>query len=154
MIWKWPDWCFRPRFCTCKAILGRAQPGRMRWILSWSMPLAKDRLLDLLASSPARYHWTTDAPKHEFKIHCDDIYNIAFDLSLFSFISLPPTIQYICSQLLSALQVTVLVSLHTSQQPTSVLYLPSVNRCCILSLERQKGLTTSHINMQLDPFYL
>ena len=25
-------WCFRPRFSTVKAILGRRQPGRMRWI--------------------------------------------------------------------------------------------------------------------------
>ena len=24
------DWCFRPRCCTCKAILGRGQPGLMR----------------------------------------------------------------------------------------------------------------------------
>ena len=27
------DWCFRPRFCTCKAILGWGQPGLMRIIL-------------------------------------------------------------------------------------------------------------------------
>ena len=55
------DWCFRPRFCTVKAILARRQHGRMR-ILLWIMPLAQHRSLDLLASSPARYHWTTDAP--------------------------------------------------------------------------------------------
>ena len=25
--WKWNEWCFRPRFCTCKAILGRCNLG-------------------------------------------------------------------------------------------------------------------------------
>ena len=36
---KWNDWC------TCKAILGRRQPGLMRWILLWIMPLVSiDRL--------------------------------------------------------------------------------------------------------------
>ena len=29
---KWNELCFRPRFCTCKAILYRGQPGLMRWI--------------------------------------------------------------------------------------------------------------------------
>ena len=61
---KWNDWCFRPRFCTVKAILGQRQPGRIRGILSWIMPLAQDRSPDLLACSPARYHCTTDAPCH------------------------------------------------------------------------------------------
>ena len=56
------EWCFRPRFCTVKAILGRRQPGRMRWILLWNMSLAQDRSLDLLASSPACYRCTMDAP--------------------------------------------------------------------------------------------
>ena len=50
------EWCFKPRFCTCKAILGRGQPGVMRWILLWIMPLVQDRSLDLLTSSPARYN--------------------------------------------------------------------------------------------------
>ena len=45
----------------CKAILGRGQPGLMRWIL-WNMPLVQDRSLDLLTSSPVRYHCATDAP--------------------------------------------------------------------------------------------
>ena len=27
------EWCFRPQFCTCKTILGWAQPGLMRWML-------------------------------------------------------------------------------------------------------------------------
>ena len=31
-------WCFRSRFCTCKAILGRGQPGPMRWILLEPLP--------------------------------------------------------------------------------------------------------------------
>ena len=26
------EWCFKPLFCTVKAILGRRQPGRMRFI--------------------------------------------------------------------------------------------------------------------------
>ena len=37
-------------------------PGIIRWILLWIMPLVQDRSLDLLASSPARYQWITDAP--------------------------------------------------------------------------------------------
>ena len=49
-------------FCTCNGILGRGQPGRMRWILLCIMPQVQDRSLDLLSSSPARYHCTTDAP--------------------------------------------------------------------------------------------
>ena len=32
------DGCFRPWFCTCKAILGRGQPRLMRWILLWTRP--------------------------------------------------------------------------------------------------------------------
>ena len=31
-------WCFRPRFCTVKFILGRRQPGWMKWILLWTIP--------------------------------------------------------------------------------------------------------------------
>ena len=30
------EWCFRPRFCTVLAILGRRQPGRMRCMYSMS----------------------------------------------------------------------------------------------------------------------
>ena len=30
IIWM-NDWCFRPRFCTVKAILGRRQPGWIIW---------------------------------------------------------------------------------------------------------------------------
>ena len=56
------DWCFRPRFCTYKAILGWGQPGLMGWILLWILPLVQDRSLDLLASSTSRYHCTTDVP--------------------------------------------------------------------------------------------
>ena len=44
-----------------KAILGRGQPGLMRLILSWIMPLVQDRSLDLLTSSPSRYYCTTGA---------------------------------------------------------------------------------------------
>ena len=54
--------CFRPRFCTCKAILRRGQPELMRWILLWIMLLVQDQSLDLLTSSPARYHCAMDAP--------------------------------------------------------------------------------------------
>ena len=60
-IINWNDCCVRPRFCTVKAILGWRQPGRMRWILLWTMPLAQDQSLDVLVSSPGRYHCTTDA---------------------------------------------------------------------------------------------
>ena len=38
------------------------QPGLMRWILIWNMPLVQDWSLDLLTCSPARYHCTKDAP--------------------------------------------------------------------------------------------
>ena len=51
--------CFRPRFCTCKAILDRGHPGLMRWILLCIMPPVKDRS-ELLTSSPAHFHCTTD----------------------------------------------------------------------------------------------
>ena len=50
------EWCFRPRFCTCKAILDHGQPGLMKWILLRIMPLVQDWSLDLLTSSPAPYH--------------------------------------------------------------------------------------------------
>ena len=37
------------------------------------MPLAQDRSLELLASSPVRYHYTTDAPSIAMEtITCDD----------------------------------------------------------------------------------
>ena len=45
-----------------KDILGRRQPGLMRWFLLWIMPLVQDRSLDLLTSSPACYHCAMDAP--------------------------------------------------------------------------------------------
>ena len=59
---NWNNWCFRPRYCTCKAVLDRGQPGLMGWILLWILSLMQDRSLGLLTSSPARYHCTTDAP--------------------------------------------------------------------------------------------
>ena len=62
VLYKWNKWCFKPRFSTHKAILGRGQPGLIRWILLWNMPLVQDRSLDLLTSSPTCYHWATDAP--------------------------------------------------------------------------------------------
>ena len=46
---------FKATILHCKAILGRGQPGWMRWILLCILPLAQDRSLDLLAKSPARY---------------------------------------------------------------------------------------------------
>ena len=39
-----------------KAILGWEQPGLMRWILLWIMPLVQDWSLDPLARSPVHYH--------------------------------------------------------------------------------------------------
>ena len=50
---------FKATILHCKAILGWGQSEQIRWILLWIMPLAQDRSLDLLASSPARYHCTT-----------------------------------------------------------------------------------------------
>ena len=46
----------------CKAKLGGGQPGLMRWIVLWIMPLVQDQSLDLLTLSPAHYHWATDGP--------------------------------------------------------------------------------------------
>ena len=69
-IHKMNDWCFRSWFSTVRAILGRRQPGRMRLILLWVMPLAQDRWLNLLTSSPTRCHCTTDAspkPIHKWQ---------------------------------------------------------------------------------------
>ena len=38
--------------------------GKMRWILPWNMSLVQDRSIDMLISSPDRYHSTTDAPNY------------------------------------------------------------------------------------------
>ena len=71
------EWCFRPRFCTVQAILGRRHPGwmrwisgpgtitmtqygQMRWILVWSMPDGWDRSLHQLTSISVHYHGATD----------------------------------------------------------------------------------------------
>ena len=66
--WKSNDSCFRPWFCTCKAILCRGQPRLMRWILLLYMPLVQDRSLNLLTSSPMCYHYATDAPFAHWKV--------------------------------------------------------------------------------------
>ena len=53
------EYCFRPRFWTCKTILGREQPRLMRWILLWIMPLVQDRMLipvDQQSSALPLYH--------------------------------------------------------------------------------------------------
>ena len=54
----------KAKILLCKAILGRGQPGLMRWILLWIMPLVQDRLLDLLTSSPECYHCKKDVPNN------------------------------------------------------------------------------------------
>ena len=43
-------------------MLGRGQPGLMRWIMFWIMPLVQDWSLNLLISSPPRYTvlWMTN----------------------------------------------------------------------------------------------
>ena len=53
--------CFRPQFCNVR-LLGRGQPGLMRWILVWIMPQVQDWLLNLLTRSPVSYHCATTAP--------------------------------------------------------------------------------------------
>ena len=55
-------------FCTYKAVLGRGQPGLMRWILLWIMPPVQDRSLDLLTRSPARYYCTMDSSLYKHNI--------------------------------------------------------------------------------------
>ena len=52
---------FKATILQWKAILARGQPGLMRWILLWIM---QDLSLDLLISSPARYHCAVDGPPH------------------------------------------------------------------------------------------
>ena len=44
------DWCFRPRFCTSKALLGRRQPGHKMFIKHCT----EERLLHLLNNSQDR----------------------------------------------------------------------------------------------------
>ena len=62
VTYKWMNkLCLRLWFCTCNAIAGRRQPGLMRWILLWIIPLVQDRSLDLLTSSQGRHHCITDA---------------------------------------------------------------------------------------------
>ena len=55
------DWCFRPWFCTVWLYWARDNMGEWDEFLLWIIPLAQDRSLDLLTSSPALYHCTTDA---------------------------------------------------------------------------------------------
>ena len=55
------EWCFRSRFCTCMDILGLGQPGLLRWILSWIMPLVQDWSLGVFTSIPVRA--ATTAPR-------------------------------------------------------------------------------------------
>ena len=64
--WKWNEWCFRPRFCTCKAILGRGHPSQMRWICYESCPCCRINHSNLLTSSPARYHCKTVGPRTKY----------------------------------------------------------------------------------------
>ena len=52
---------FRPQCCIIRL---------MRWILFWIMPVVQDRSLDLLTSSPACYHCTTDARMLNKYISC------------------------------------------------------------------------------------
>ena len=61
-IWEIEWMVFLAKILHCRAILGQGQPGLMRWILFWMMPLVQDLSLGLLTSSPTFYHCTTDAP--------------------------------------------------------------------------------------------
>ena len=56
-------WCSRLRFCTIRLNRAANKLGYNEMNLLWIMPLVQDRSLDLLTSSPARYHCTTDAPE-------------------------------------------------------------------------------------------
>ena len=53
---------FKAKILHCKDILVQGQPGLIRLILLWIVPLEQDQSLDLLTSSPACYHCATDAP--------------------------------------------------------------------------------------------
>ena len=68
-IFRRNEWCFSPWFCTCKATLGWVQPGLMRWLLLWITPMEEDWSLDVLTSSPACYHNTTDDPLFRRVLH-------------------------------------------------------------------------------------
>ena len=72
-------WCLRPRFCRCTYILGWTQTGPMRWILLWIMPQVQDRLIDLLTSSPARYHCNHGWPLTSSLFLCVLHYDIVYD---------------------------------------------------------------------------
>ena len=56
---KWNEWCYKQRFVN---ILGRGQPGLMRWSLVWIMSKVQDLLLNLLTCSPTHYHCAMAAP--------------------------------------------------------------------------------------------
>ena len=60
---------FRPRFCTCKAIVGRGQPGLMNFAMNRA--LVQDRPLDLLISSPVfqDYNISSDGDHHHYRRH-------------------------------------------------------------------------------------
>ena len=62
---KWNEWCLA-MILHSKAILGWGQTELMRWILLWIMPMAQDRSLELLTSSPACYHCSYGCPLQVF----------------------------------------------------------------------------------------
>ena len=84
---KWNDWVFQATILHCKAILGWGQPGLMSWVLLWITLLVQDQLLDLLASSPARYQCTMDALRYVF--HQNKPYIIIFITTLLSLLTWP-----------------------------------------------------------------
>ena len=69
-VWRNPSqlvqlngWCFRPHFCTCKAVYtgpGTTWAYEMDFVMNHAR--VQDWLLDLLTSSPTRYHCITDVP--------------------------------------------------------------------------------------------
>ena len=84
-----------------KVILGLRQPGLMRWILLWIMPWRRIGRSTMLASSPARYHCTTNISSYNSisALSCNGI-------TSFSYNSITPSL---CTSSISSLSyVTVL----------------------------------------------
>ena len=89
--WKYEwmnQWCFRPRLRSARLNWTGDNLGEWGEFLLWILPLEQDRSFDLLASSPAHYHCTTDAShlmevvtyKREYSIYKSNALTLVFVL--------------------------------------------------------------------------
>ena len=86
--------CFRPRFCTYKATLGRGQIGLLRWIFVWILPLVQDRSLDMLTRSLPR----TQLKKYFTMYHPDCIFGDIW-MKIGLFVNSASTVTNTCDRL-------------------------------------------------------